>query len=89
MEAESKQIAAVMGENIVAIHHIGSTTIPDIYAKPVIDFLIEVKQLLQKFERAYSARAKTSLVTPTTCPLCGACSSPHIPDRVRRAVLNE
>ncbi|NDJ17938.1 GrpB family protein [Myxacorys almedinensis] len=43
--AESKRIALVMGENIVTIHHIGSTAIPGIYAKPVIDFLIEVKDI--------------------------------------------
>ena len=44
-EAASKQIALVMGENIIAIHHIGSTAISGIYAKPVIDFLVEVKDI--------------------------------------------
>ncbi|MBW4457500.1 MAG: GrpB family protein [Nostoc indistinguendum CM1-VF10] len=44
-EAESKQIALVMGENIISIHHIGSTAISGIYAKPVIDFLLEVKDI--------------------------------------------
>ncbi len=34
-----------MGENVVTIHHIGSTAIPSIYAKPIIDFLIEVKDI--------------------------------------------
>jgi GrpB-like predicted nucleotidyltransferase (UPF0157 family) len=40
---ESKQIALAMGEKAVTVHHIGSTAIPSIYAKPIIDFLIEVK----------------------------------------------
>ncbi|WP_242056442.1 MULTISPECIES: GrpB family protein [unclassified Nostoc] len=44
-KAESKQIASVMEKNIISIHHIGSTAIPGIYAKPVIDFLIEVKDI--------------------------------------------
>ncbi len=42
---DSKQIALAMGENVVTIHHIGSTAIPSIYAKPIIDFLIEVKDI--------------------------------------------
>jgi GrpB-like predicted nucleotidyltransferase (UPF0157 family) len=46
-EAEAKQVAAAMGENVVAIHHIGSTAIPDIYAKPVIDFLVEVRDITE------------------------------------------
>jgi GrpB-like predicted nucleotidyltransferase (UPF0157 family) len=40
---ESKQIALAMKEKAVTVHHIGSTAIPSIYAKPIIDFLIEVK----------------------------------------------
>jgi GrpB-like predicted nucleotidyltransferase (UPF0157 family) len=39
---EAETIAAALGENVVRIHHIGSTAIPGIYAKPVIDFLLEV-----------------------------------------------
>jgi GrpB-like predicted nucleotidyltransferase (UPF0157 family) len=42
---ESKSIAEALGETVVAIHHIGSTAIPGIYAKPIIDFLVEVSDL--------------------------------------------
>lgn len=31
----------------MAIHHIGSTAIPNIYAKPIIDILVEAKNLTQ------------------------------------------
>ncbi|WP_199247897.1 GrpB family protein [[Phormidium] sp. ETS-05] len=44
---ESQQIADALGENVVAIHHIGSTAIPMIYAKPIIDLLVEVKDINQ------------------------------------------
>jgi GrpB-like predicted nucleotidyltransferase (UPF0157 family) len=30
---------------VVAIHHIGSTAIPQIHAKPIIDMLVEVKDI--------------------------------------------
>jgi GrpB-like predicted nucleotidyltransferase (UPF0157 family) len=40
---ESKQIALAMKEKAVTLHDIGSTAIPSIYVKPIIDFLIEVK----------------------------------------------
>ena len=46
-EAEAKHVAAALGENVVAIHHIGSTAIPDIYAKPVIDLLVEVRDIAE------------------------------------------
>jgi GrpB-like predicted nucleotidyltransferase (UPF0157 family) len=44
-EIESKSVAHALGENVVTIHHIGSTAIPNIYAKPIIDLLVEVKNI--------------------------------------------
>ena len=44
-DQEATQIAIAIADNLVKIHHIGSTAIPNIYAKPIIDFLIEVKSI--------------------------------------------
>ena len=44
-EAEAKHVATALGDNVSAIHHIGSTAIPDIYAKPIIDLLVEVRDI--------------------------------------------
>jgi len=56
-EAEAKHIGAALGENVVAIHHIGSTAIPDIYAKPVIDLLVEVENITEVDERSSAMEA--------------------------------
>ncbi len=42
---ESVCVARALGQNAIAIHHIGSTAIPNIYAKPIIDLLVEVKDI--------------------------------------------
>src|SRR5690606_34402490 len=38
-------IKPLFGDNAVACHHIGSTAIPDIPAKPVIDIVMVVKNI--------------------------------------------
>lgn len=42
---EAKRLTAILSAEILAIHHIGSTAIPKIYAKPIIDILIVVKDI--------------------------------------------
>ncbi|AFY37303.1 protein of unknown function UPF0157 [[Leptolyngbya] sp. PCC 7376] len=44
-EQESRYLVKALGENLKALHHIGSTAIPGIYAKPIIDFLGEVETI--------------------------------------------
>lgn len=42
-EAESQKIKNALGDNCIAIHHIGSTSVPGLSAKPVIDMLGVIK----------------------------------------------
>jgi len=44
-QEEAHSLTTVLSPEIIAIHHIGSTAIPDIFAKPIIDILIEVKEI--------------------------------------------
>jgi len=44
-KAEADRLGAILGQEVVAIHHIGSTAIPDIQAKPIIDVLVEVRDI--------------------------------------------
>lgn len=44
-ETERGQIAAALGDRVVEIHHIGSTAIPGLAAKPVIDIMLVVPKL--------------------------------------------
>jgi GrpB-like predicted nucleotidyltransferase (UPF0157 family) len=42
---EAQRIAAALGPVLIGCHHIGSTAIPGIAAKPIIDILLEVDDL--------------------------------------------
>ena len=44
-EQEVDELTVVFGQEIVAAHHIGSTAIPGIVAKPIIDILLEVRDI--------------------------------------------
>jgi GrpB-like predicted nucleotidyltransferase (UPF0157 family) len=42
---ESQQLCSILGSNHLTIHHIGSTSIPGMDAKPIIDLLGEVRSI--------------------------------------------
>jgi GrpB-like predicted nucleotidyltransferase (UPF0157 family) len=44
-DEEAASIRSALGELPVWVHHIGSTSIPNIHAKPVIDILLEVADI--------------------------------------------
>ena len=44
-EAEAPRLAECLGEVVVRLHHIGSTAVAGLPAKPVIDVLLEVGDL--------------------------------------------
>lgn len=43
----SDELAAALGERLVTVHHIGSTSVPGIVAKPIIDLLPIVRDLAE------------------------------------------
>ncbi len=42
---KEKVLRSILGDEIVRIHHIGSTSIPGMLAKPQVDLLVEVRDL--------------------------------------------
>lgn len=44
-EKEAAVLRGVLGKELVRLHHIGSTSVPGLAAKPIIDMLAEVKSV--------------------------------------------
>ena len=44
-KAEAEALKLLFAENLIAIHHIGSTSIPGLAAKPIIDIMAIVKEI--------------------------------------------
>ncbi|MFD2177894.1 GrpB family protein [Veronia pacifica] len=49
-EKESELILSLIGEHVTSIHHIGSTAIPGLKAKPIIDIAIELDDFALGFD---------------------------------------
>src|SRR5690606_38947451 len=44
-EEEAKRVTTALGDLVLRAHHIGSTSIPGLKAKPIIDIMLEVISL--------------------------------------------
>lgn len=69
-EIEKQLLRSILGDHLVEIHHIGSTSIPNIMAKPIIDILIEavdiekIDALNQKFiEYGYEPKGENGIAS--------------------------
>jgi GrpB-like predicted nucleotidyltransferase (UPF0157 family) len=54
---EARRLAEALGRNLIAIHHIGSTAVPGIKAKPTIDLMPIVRSLSVLDARSDAVRA--------------------------------
>ena len=44
-EAEAAKLRTVLHDEALAVHHIGSTSVPGLQAKPTVDVLVEVRKV--------------------------------------------
>ena len=56
-ERAAREVRAALGESVLVIHHIGSTSIPGIHAKPIIDMLAVASDLSRIESRSEAMRA--------------------------------
>lgn len=56
-EIEAAKVQGALGSTLIALHHAGSTAIPGIYAKPIIDILADVTCLEAVDEHLHDMQA--------------------------------
>ena len=44
-QAEADELRHILVQEVMAVHHIGSTAIPNLSAKPIVDLLVEVRDI--------------------------------------------
>src|ERR1700744_5460260 len=44
-KAETARLKKALGDNLITVHHVGSTAIPGIMAKPIVDLLPVVRSI--------------------------------------------
>ncbi len=44
---EATRLQQLLGDEIVIVHHIGSTSVPGLASKPIIDLLVEVRDIVR------------------------------------------
>jgi GrpB-like predicted nucleotidyltransferase (UPF0157 family) len=66
--AQEKLLKKILGANVVEIHHVGSTSIPGMDAKPVIDVLVVVKNLksIDQAEKKFKTLGYSLLIDHVT-----------------------
>jgi GrpB-like predicted nucleotidyltransferase (UPF0157 family) len=59
---EANLIGVILGDELIRIHHIGSTSVPGLAAKPVIDMLAEVRSIeaLDSFDQQMALQNYTT-----------------------------
>jgi GrpB-like predicted nucleotidyltransferase (UPF0157 family) len=61
-EAEAIKIREALGDNCIAVHHVGSTSVPGLIAKPKIDIIAVVKDLKKQGIRSLHDKARPDTV---------------------------
>jgi GrpB-like predicted nucleotidyltransferase (UPF0157 family) len=84
-QKEASSLREVLGEQLAGIYHIGSTSIPTVWAKPIIDILIEansleeVDKLNKKFKRlGYEPRGEFGIPNRRYFPKGGDERTHHV-----------